>query len=105
MLTRTHRPLWHQRDDWFALLSDQKYQHLHLLGVAGVPRLMNMLKRKIRMISSLEGHWRVRILLENQRAFQDVQEFRPRMKVSPQRTAGNEIRSIHNDRRKESSHF
>jgi hypothetical protein len=58
---------------------------------------MNMLKREIATLSSLEDHWRVPILLENQCPFQDLQEFGPRVKVPPQSTTGNEIRAIHHD--------
>ena len=62
----------HQGDDRLALLHDQEYQHLHLLRGAGVLCFMDMLMRKVRTVSHLEGHRGVPILLKDQYSFQDI---------------------------------
>jgi hypothetical protein len=64
--------LLHQGDDRLALLPDQEYQHLHLLRGAGVLCFMDMLVRKVRTVSYLEGHRGVPFLLKDQCSFQDI---------------------------------
>ena len=76
-------PLLHWGGEGLALLPDHEDHDFHRRRGATVLRVVDLLGRDMHTLPRLEGHGRLPIDLEDQRAFQDICQLRPRVRVSP----------------------